>query len=194
MKLGYLYLVMFVSTIFLANYLIGNVGYFCDPVCAIPVWPGIYAPSGVLAIGLGFTLRDLVQRHLGIRYTILAILVGAGLSALLSPALAIASGSAFLLSEMLDLAVYSPLQKRNLVGAVVASNLVGLVADSVIFLGLAFGSLEFLPGQVIGKALMTLVALPVVWLLRSIRSTGKAEAARANGRKGSRPRKNPREK
>lgn len=166
MKLGYLYLIGFISTIFLANWLIGNVGYYCDPVCVIPVWPGIMAPSGVLAIGLGFTLRDLVQRHLGVRYTILAIAVGAGLSALLSPALALASGTAFLLSEMLDLAVYTPLARRNLMGAVIASNMVGLVVDSIVFLTLAFGSLAFLPGQIIGKALMTLAALPVIWWMR----------------------------
>lgn len=164
--LGRLYLIGFISTIFLANWLIGNVGYFCDPVCVIPVWPGIMAPSGVLAIGLGFTLRDLVQRHLGIGYTLLAIIAGAGFSAWLSPALALASGTAFLLSEMLDLAVYTPLQRRNLIGAVVASNLAGLVVDSIVFLTLAFGSLEFLPGQIIGKALMTLAALPVIWWMR----------------------------
>lgn len=166
MKLGYLYLFMFISTIFLANYLIGNVGLGCNPVCVIPVWPGIYAPSGVLAIGLGFTLRDLVQRHLGVRWTVLAIIAGAGLSVLLSPSLALASGVAFLLSETLDLAIYTPLQRRNLMGAVMASNVVGLIVDSVVFLTLAFGSLAFLPGQIIGKALMTLVALPVIWLIR----------------------------
>lgn len=159
------YLIGFISTIFLANYLIGHVGYYCDPVCVIPVWPGIMAPSGVLAIGLGFTLRDLVQRHLGVKWTILAILIGATLSALLSPSLALASGVAFLLSEMLDLAVYTPLQRRNLIGAVLASNVVGLVVDSTVFLTLAFGSLEFLPGQIIGKMLMTLAAMPVVWMM-----------------------------
>lgn len=166
MKLGYIYLIMFISTIFFANWMVGNVGYFCDPVCVIPVWPGIYAPSGVLAIGLGFTLRDLVQRHLGVKWAMGAIVVGAGLSAYLSPALALASGVAFLLSETLDLAVYSPLQKRNLMGAVIVSNGVGLVVDSVVFLLLAFGSLAFLPGQIIGKALMTLAALPVIWVIR----------------------------
>lgn len=160
------YLIGFISTIFLANWLIGNVGYFCDPVCVIPVWPGIMAPSGVLAIGLGFTFRDLVQRSWGIKWTVGAIITGALLSAYLSPALALASGIAFLLSETLDLMVYTPLQKRNLVGAVIASNGVGLVVDSVVFLLLAFGSLAFLPGQIIGKGLMTLVALPIIWIMR----------------------------
>jgi uncharacterized PurR-regulated membrane protein YhhQ (DUF165 family) len=162
-----LYLIGFIASIFFANWLIGNVGY-CSTTgpCVIPVWPGIMAPSGVLAIGLGFTLRDLVQRRLGLRWTVAGIVLGAALSAWLSPALAVASGTAFLLSESLDLFVYTPLQKRNLIAAVIGSNVVGAVADSVVFLMLAFGSLQFVEGQIIGKLLMTLVALPVIWWLR----------------------------
>ena len=42
---------------------------------------------------------------------------------------------------------------------------VGLVVDSIVFLYLAFGSLDFLLGQVLGKAWMVLLALPFVrWL------------------------------
>jgi uncharacterized PurR-regulated membrane protein YhhQ (DUF165 family) len=67
---------------------------------------------------------------------------------------------------MADLGVYTPLQKRGLVLAVAASSAVGLVVDSVVFLFLAFGSLGYLPGQVIGKAWMVLLALPVVALIR----------------------------
>lgn len=165
---GWIYLILFVGVIFLANYLITHVGTICPPVspCLIPVWPGILAPSGVLAIGLSFTLRDLVQRRLGARWTIIGIIVGAVLSAWLSPALAVASGTAFLLSEILDLAVYTPLQRRSLLWAVVGSNIAGIMADSTIFLSLAFGSLEFIGGQIIGKGWMTLVALPVIWWLR----------------------------
>lgn len=162
----YIYLILFISTIFLANWLIGNIGYFCNPVCTIPVWPMVYAPSGVLAIGLGFTLRDLVQRSMGIKWTVAGIVAGAILSAWLNPFLALASGSAFLFSELMDLAVYTPLQRRNLIIAVLASNIVGLIADSVLFLWLAFGSLEFLTGQIIGKLWMALIALPIIWWMR----------------------------
>lgn len=160
------YLFGFISTIFIANWLIGNVGYHCDPICVIPVWPGIMAPSGVLAIGLGFTLRDLVQRRLGIGWTFAGIIIGATLSAWLSPALALASGAAFLFSETADLFVYTPLQKRNLFAAVIGSNIVGLVIDSILFLSLAGIPMMFLPGQIIGKLWMTVLALPVVWLMR----------------------------
>ena len=79
----------------------------------------------------------------------------------------IASAVAFLLSEFADLAVYTPLARRRLVAAVVASSLVGLVVDSIVFLWLAFGSLEFLAGQVVGKAWMVLLSIPfVAWLRR----------------------------
>ncbi|OQY47284.1 MAG: hypothetical protein B6242_05430 [Anaerolineaceae bacterium 4572_78] len=147
--------------------MIGNIGMVCvDGICLIPVFPGIMAPSGVLAVGLGFTLRDLVQRRLGLMFTIVGIIIGAAISALLSPQLAFASGMAFLLSETLDLFVYTPLQKRNLFVAVIASNIVGLIADSIVFLSLAFGSLQFIEGQIIGKFWMTLLALPFIWLIR----------------------------
>ena len=81
--------------------------------------------------------------------------------------LVVASTSAFLLSELADFAVYTPLQKRGLVLAVLASSLVGLIADSIIFLWLAFGSFEFLIGQIVGKAWMVLLTLPAIgWLRR----------------------------
>src|SRR3712207_7873588 len=60
--------------------------------------------------------------------------------------------SAFLVSEAADLAVYTPLQRRGLVLAVALSSVVGLVLDSVVFLLLAFGSLDYLAGQEIGRA------------------------------------------
>ncbi|WOI45578.1 VUT family protein [Acidovorax sp. BLS4] len=74
----------------------------------------------------------------------------------------IASTAAFLLSEFADFAVYTPLARRRLVLAVVASSTVGLVVDSLVFLWLAFGSLQFLEGQIIGKLWMVLIATPLI--------------------------------
>lgn len=167
---GVVFLLAFASCIPAANWLIGNVGATCVPQgpCLIPVAPGLMAPSGVLMVGLALVLRDLVQRRLGILWAIGAIAVGTALSATFAPsALVIASATAFLLSELADLAIYTPLQRRGLVLAVAASGLGGLVTDSVVFLGLAFGGLDFLAGQVIGKAWMVAAALPLVaWLRR----------------------------
>ena len=118
--------------------------------------------------GIALVLRDLVQRRLGVAASSLAILAGAALSALLAPpALVIASAVAFLLSEFADLGVYTPLARRGLVLAVVASGVAGLIVDSIVFLWLAFGSLDFLSGQVVGKAWMVLLSIPLVaWLRR----------------------------
>jgi len=125
------------------------------------------APSGVLMIGLALVLRDLVQRRLSVEFGIGAIIVGAAISAgLAPPTLVVASAAAFLLSEFADFAVYTPLARRRLVVAVIASSVVGLVVDSIVFLWLAFGSLEFLVGQIIGKLWMVLLAIPFVMYMR----------------------------
>ena len=177
---GILFLILFVLTIPAANWLIGNAGTTCVPngPCLIPVAPGLMAPSGVTMIGIALVLRDLVQRRLGVGVAVGAILAGAALSALVAPpALVVASAAAFLLSELADFAVYTPLARRRLVLAVVASSLVGLVVDSIVFLWLAFGSLDFLAGQVVGKAWMVLLSIPfVAWLRRRDEKSGVASA------------------
>ena len=166
---GVIALVLFGLTIPAANWLIGNAGAVCVPngPCLVPVWPGVMAPSGVLMVGLALVLRDIVQRRLGPLAGLGAIAVGTLISATLAPpAIVLASVSAFLLSELADFAVYTPLQRRRFVTAVFASSVIGLGVDSLVFLYLAFGSLDFLAGQIIGKAWMVLLALPLMHLLR----------------------------
>lgn len=125
------------------------------------------APSGVLTVGAALVLRDVLQRCLGLYWGVAAVALGTALSVLVAPtSLVLASGIAFALSELADLVVYTPLQKRELTVAVIASSLAGLTIDSIVFLGLAFGSLEFLPGQMIGKLWAVLVAVPLIRLLR----------------------------
>ena len=88
-------------------------------------------------------------------------------SAMPSVHIAWSSAVAFFISEIADLAVYTPLARRRLIVAVLASSVVGLVVDSIVFLWLAFGSLDFLLGQVVGKAWMVLASIPFVhWLRR----------------------------
>ncbi len=101
-------------------------------------------------------------------------MAGAALSgAVAPPQLLVASATAFLLSELADFAVYTPLQSRGLVLAVLASSVVGLVADSILFLWLAFGSLDYLAGQILGKLWMVLLALPFIHWIRK-RELGSA--------------------
>lgn len=175
---GFAFLAAYIACIPVANWMIGNVGTVCAPhgPCLVPVAPGLMAPSGVLLVGLALVLRDLVQRRLGIVYGLGAIVAGAAISGVLAPfSLVVASTTAFLLSELADFAVYTPLQKRGLLLAVLASSVVGLVADSIVFLWLAFGSFDFLLGQIVGKAWMVLLTLPAIeWLRRRDRRLGLA--------------------
>ncbi len=165
----FLTLIAFMACIPAANWLIGNAGTVCIPdgPCLIPVGFGYMAPSGVLVVGAALVLRDMVQQSLGLKWAMGAILIGAALSGFVSPAeIAIASGLSFLVSEMADTAVYTPLRKRGFVLALIASSIVGSIVDSVVFLYVAFGSLEYLTGQVIGK---TWAVLAVVAMFCAIR-------------------------
>ncbi len=167
---GFVFLFLFMACIPMANWMIQNVGTTCIPEgpCLIPIAPNIHVPSGVLIIGLAFVFRDLVQRRLGIAWVLGAIACGTALSAAIAPpSLVWASAVAFLISELADLTVYTPLQKRRLLVAVFASGLVGAVLDSAIFLYMAFGNLDYLLGQVLGKMAMVTLALPFVNWLRT---------------------------
>lgn len=159
MRLGIILASAYVGTILAANWAIQTYGI-------VPVGFGLMAPAGVYFAGLAFTLRDLTHEALGRRWVVAAILAGAALSWAVSPAFAVASAVAFLASEMADLAVYDPLRRRHWIGAVALSNTVGLVIDSMLFLWLAFGSLAFLWGQVVGKAWMTAAAVAVLMIAR----------------------------
>src|SRR5215212_8959771 len=152
-------LVGYVAVIVLANWAISQFGF-------VPVGFGLMAPAGVYFAGLAFTLRDLVQERLGRTWTVGAIVAGAAVSAVISPQFALASGVAFLLSELADFAVYTPLRERNWLAAVALSNTVGLIADSALFLLLAFGGLDFLAGQIVGKLWMTVLAVALLWTRR----------------------------
>jgi uncharacterized PurR-regulated membrane protein YhhQ (DUF165 family) len=149
----------YIGTIFAANWAIERYGL-------VPVGFGLMAPAGVYFAGLAFTLRDLLHERVGIGGVILAIALGAACSWYVSPAFAVASAAAFTVSELADLCVYAPLRRRSWLGAVALSNTVGLVVDSVLFLWLAFGSLDFLAGQIVGKAWMTALAVFLLWVWR----------------------------
>lgn len=177
LALGWGCLALFLGLVPLANWMIGHLGTACLPrgPCVVPVAPALgaagplLAPSGVLTVGLALVARDGVQRGLGARWGLLAVGGGAALSALVAPgALVLASAAAFGLSELADFAVYTPLQRRGLLLAVLAAGLAGLVVDSVVFLLLAFGTLDFLPGQLVGKAWSLLAGMPLVRVMRRL--------------------------
>lgn len=159
----------FAATVPAANWMIGHLGTECiqNGPCLVPTGFGTAAPSGVLMVGTALVLRDFVQEAGGIRAALIAIVIGGALSWFVAPpALVIASVAAFVLAELADLLVYTPLRRRQLGLAVIASGLVGSIIDSAVFLWLAFGSLQFIEGQILGKLWMSIAALPVLYAMR----------------------------
>lgn len=161
----WIYAVALLGTIVLANWLTTEYGF-------VSVGFGLVATAGTYAAGLALGLRDLLQDTGGRWWVLGTILAGGVVSYLIAdPFIALASAVAFTVSELADMAVYSPLRSRNWTGAVVASNLVGAVVDTAIFIGIAFGAAMIqgsMLGQIVGKAWATLALLVVVWGCRAV--------------------------
>lgn len=143
-----------------ANWAIERYGF-------VSVGFGHMAPAGVWFAGAAFTARDAVHRLGGRLWVVSAILLGAALSWFIAPSFAVASGVAFLVSELADMSVYTPLYRSRPYLSIALSNTVGSVVDSLLFLWLAFGSVAFWEGNVIGKLWTILPALALVWLWRN---------------------------
>jgi uncharacterized PurR-regulated membrane protein YhhQ (DUF165 family) len=167
----------FIATILAANLVTTGYGM-------VPVGFGLTAIAGTYFAGLAFILRDLLHDKAGRRAVVVAIVAGAALSYLLCAPfvpwfadgsvpwwrIATASAIAFLLSEGADFAVYSPLRKRGYIRAAVASNLVGSIVDTVLFLTIAgFPLRQAFAGQLVGKMAVTGVVIAGVAVLRYTR-------------------------
>lgn len=157
---GVLALACFALTVVAANMALDRWGL-------VSVGFGLTAPAGVYFAGLAFQLRDLGHERAGIPAVLAAIAVGAVLSALVDPSLALASGVAFTVAELADLAVYTPLRLRSRPAAVFVSGLVGSCLDSWLFLWLApfpvttRGVLGLVVGKVVIVWVCTLLLLAV---------------------------------
>lgn len=155
----------FLGCILAANYVTTEYGM-------VPVGFGLVATAGTYFAGLSFVLRDAVQDSSG-RWAVLALIAcGAGLSYLVSdPFIATASAVAFLASEAADFAIYTPLRSRGYVRAAVASNVVGSVVDTFLFLSVAgFPIAGAWQGQMVGKLTVTLVVVLAVAAARTRRA------------------------
>lgn len=136
----YLPVVAFVAVVVATNAITAALG--------VVTWLGIAATAGTWLAGFAFVTRDAVHDALGARWVVGCILAGAVISAAFSPALALASATAFLLAEFADFAVYTPLRRRGRTRAALASNLVGSAVDSLVFLAIAGFPMSLVWGQV----------------------------------------------
>ena len=165
--LKYIAFILFATTIPLANWFISNVGTACVPdgPCLIPVGFGLMAPSGVLFIGLALVLRDWLQELTNWKWSVVAVFVGGVLSLITSsPFIALASAVAFIVAELFDLAVYTPLREKGKSLAVLASGVVGAFVDSILFVMIAFGSIELSVGTAVAKIYASLAVATILYL------------------------------
>lgn len=176
-------LVLF-SAILLANWVTTDYGF-------IPMGFGLEATAGTIFAGFALAARDAIQDSWG-RLAVLGVIVlGTLVSFLISaPAIAWASAAAFGLAELLNFAVYTPIRTRSTLGdrrwavAVVSSNIVGAVADTVIFLGIAFGAaaiLPAMPGQLVGKMYATILYLLIGAVIGRVIAARKSKLEPSEG-------------
>lgn len=141
----------------------------------VPAGFGLLVTAGTFAAGFALLARDFVQKHAGIPWVFTGIAIGGLLSWLLaSPGLALASVVAFTAAELVDLAVFTPLQKSGFVRAALVSNVVSAPVDTIAFLAIAGFPLTapVIAGQLVGKLLWA-TAIPLALYVigtRAVRS------------------------
>lgn len=144
------------AMLYLVSIVLINIGFVHMPL--IHGWPPMS-----LAVGLVFVLRDFAQREIGHK-VLLVMLAGAVISFFMaSPAVAVASCAAYLVSELVDWAVYT-FSKRPLAQRVLLSSALGTPVDSAVFLSLiGFFSIN---GVLLMTASKMLAAVAVFFWLR----------------------------
>jgi uncharacterized PurR-regulated membrane protein YhhQ (DUF165 family) len=156
-------IIMYLGGILLANLLV-----HCFGLIAIG-W--LVFPAGAVMVGLTFSFRDMVQRQYGKWQCWIWMVVASVITYLFNQQLAVASISAFLVSEGIDWLIYTAMPgsfKKRLV----ASNIVGVPLDSIVFVFLAFGlNWQAIIGQTIVKFASSLLVLPFIKNQRTCQPT-----------------------
>jgi uncharacterized PurR-regulated membrane protein YhhQ (DUF165 family) len=165
MRIGVAAFAAYVASILGANWLVQHYGM-------VSVGFGLTATAGTFAAGGALLMRDVVQDTLGRFAVVLGVLGGAALTLWVSPSLAAASATAFLVAELADMAIYTPLRNRGWARAVIVSNIVGAILDTFVFLHMAGFPLTVngVSGQLVGKLVWaTLLPVALVVGYRALR-------------------------
>ena len=89
-----------------------------------------------------FVARDAVQNTLGRWWALTASRGRRRRNFATSPSLALASGTAFIVGELADWLIFTPLRNRHLTAGYLIGNIWGLLVDTWLFLYLAFSSID----------------------------------------------------
>ena len=98
---------------------------------------------GAFTYPFAFLVTDLTNRHYGPRNARIVVIAGFIVAIALSwylsqPRIAIASGLAFLLGQLLDISVFNRLRRQSWWQAPLAGSMLGSVLDTVLFFSFAF--------------------------------------------------------
>ncbi len=145
MRIHYLLAIFAMSLVIVAsNYLV-----------QFPVQAKIYSIDlaqiltwGAFTYPIAFLVTDLTNRHFGASKARIVVLVGFAIAVfwsifLASPRIAIASGSAFLVAQFLDISIFNKIRLKEMKGwwrAPLISSLIGSIFDTILFFGIAFSS------------------------------------------------------
>jgi uncharacterized PurR-regulated membrane protein YhhQ (DUF165 family) len=116
-------------------------------------------------VGIVFVLRDYAQREIGHKILLATLAAGVLTYFIVDPAIAVASITAFVLSEMADWAIYS-FTKRPLQSRILISSLVSVPLDTLAFQHLA-GYLT--PAAFTTEVLSKALGVAIVWYLLKLR-------------------------
>ena len=106
---------------------------------------------GAFSYPLAFLVNDLTNRRFGPVVTRRVVYVGFALAVLLSiwlatPRIALASGTAFLVGQLLDITVFNRLRRMDWWQAPLAGSVLGSALDTAIFFSLAFAGDAMMSG------------------------------------------------
>ena len=127
-------------------------------------WMGTLYLANVI-VGFVFVLRDYAQREIGHKVLLATALAGLPVWWFAGPGLAIASLTAFALSEMTDWGVYS-FTKRPLQNRILLSSILSVPVDTLAFQHLA-GYLT--PAAFVTEVASKAVGVAIVWYLLRLR-------------------------
>jgi queuosine precursor transporter len=156
---AYVAFIVLVNWLFVPNNLVEGVTQW-----STNSWMGKLYLANVI-VGFVFVLRDYAQRELGHKVLAVTALAMIPVWWFAGPELAVASLTAFALSELADWAVYS-FTKRPLQSRILISSLVAVPLDTVVFQHLA-GYLT--PAAFVTEVLSKALGVMIVWYLLKLR-------------------------
>lgn len=121
-----------------------------------------YLTWGAFSYPFAFLITDLTNRRFGPQQARTVVYIGFAIAVFLSimlatPRIAFASGTAFLVAQLVDIAVFDRLRRHLWWTAPLFSSLIGSTVDTALFFSLAFA------GSGVGEASYWGVVLPV-WI------------------------------